>query len=108
MVQNIASSYDLRTLLPIEELIIDYRSLNPKRLRNELSDCFVEQWKNDRSMDGKLGFYNPTKDYLNLNYLNLDLSYKQLQVQTICTILNKLLVNLELKPAVMVPKETAS
>ena len=59
-------------------------------------------------MDGKLGFYNPTQDYLNVSYLNLDLSYKQLQVQTICTILNKLLVNLELKPAVMVPKKTTS
>ena len=56
------------------------QALNPKQIRTELREYFVEQWNNERSGNGKMGFYNSVKtEFGQENYLHLDLSYQQLK-----------------------------
>ena len=51
------------------------QALNPKQIRTELREYFVEQWNNERSRNGKMGFYNSVKtEFGQENYLHLDLS----------------------------------
>ena len=59
---------------------LNHHTLNPKQIRTELKESFVEQWNKERSRNGKMGFYNSIKtEFGQENYLHLDLSYHQLK-----------------------------
>ena len=63
-----------------EKEALNYHTLNPKQIRAELKESFVEQWNKERSRNGKMGFYNSIKTEIGQeNYLHRDLSYHQLK-----------------------------